>query len=131
LLLIGWTDADHVAGILGRNMIMGTEWLIDAAGCRDDALRDLDALKAVFSRVVADVHLQVVGEARWHQFPPPGGITGLALLSESHLACHTYPEHGIATFNLYCCRPRPEWRWADVLTELLGARRVNVRVVQR
>jgi len=25
-------------------MIMGTEWLIDAAGCRDDALRDLDAL---------------------------------------------------------------------------------------
>jgi S-adenosylmethionine decarboxylase len=112
-------------------MIIGTEWLINAAGCRADALRDAAALKAVFGRVVDDLNLHVLGETRWHQFPPPGGITGLALLSESHLACHTYPEHGIATFNLYCCRPRPEWRWADVLSELLGAETVSIRAVQR
>jgi len=112
-------------------MIIGTEWLIDASGCRDDALRDLDALKAVFSRVVAGVNLQVVGEVHWHQFPSPGGITGLALLSESHLACHTYPEHGIASFNLYCCRPRQEWPWVDVLSELLGAQSVSIRAIQR
>jgi S-adenosylmethionine decarboxylase len=112
-------------------MIIGTEWLVDATGCRDDALRDLNVLKAVFSQVVAGVNLQVVGEIRWHQFPPPGGITGLALLSESHLACHTYPEHGIASFNLYCCRPREEWHWGSVLSELLGAQGVNVRAIQR
>jgi S-adenosylmethionine decarboxylase len=112
-------------------MIIGTEWLIDAAGCRGAALRDPAALKAVFNRVVAELNLQIVGETRWHQFPPPGGITGLALLSESHLACHTYPEHGIATFNLYCCRPRPEWPWADVLSELLDAQAVSIHAVQR
>jgi S-adenosylmethionine decarboxylase len=114
-----------------NGMVIGTEWLIDAEGCRIEGLRDLPTLQAVFTQVVADLNLQIVGETRWHQFPLPGGITGLALLSESHLACHTYPEHGIATFNLYCCRPRREWRWADALGELLGAQIVNIREIER
>ena len=74
---------------------------------------------------------QVVGEIRWHQFPPPGGITGLALLSESHLTCHTYPEFRAATFNLYCCRNRDSWSWETTLKEMLGATEVNVRVFER
>jgi S-adenosylmethionine decarboxylase len=112
-------------------MIVGTEWLIDAAGCRIEALRDVVLLQTIFARVVADLKLQIVGEARWHKFPPPGGVTGLALLSESHLACHTYPEYGLATINLYCCRSRPEWPWAKTLREVLGAQEVSVRAVQR
>ena len=58
----------------------------------------------------------------------PGGVSGLALLSESHLACHTYPEFGAATFNLYCCRNRTRWPWETMLKEMLGATEVQVRV---
>jgi S-adenosylmethionine decarboxylase len=54
-------------------------------------------------------------------------LTGFVILSESHLACHTYPEHGIITLNLYCCRPRPEWPWRERLGEILGASEVVVR----
>jgi S-adenosylmethionine decarboxylase len=112
-------------------MIVGTEWLVDANGCRPEALRNLELLQAVFQRVITELSLQVVGEINWHRFPAPGGVTGLALLSESHLACHTYPEHGLATINLYCCRERPEWPWAINLSELLGARDVSVRSINR
>jgi S-adenosylmethionine decarboxylase len=58
-------------------------------------------------------------------------MTGFVVLSESHLACHTYPEHGILTINLYCCRPRPEWPWRERLQEMFGATIVTVRTVQR
>lgn len=112
-------------------MIVGTEWLIDASGCSPEALRDAETLRRVFSSIIAELDLQVVGEQIWHQFPPPGGVTGLALLTESHLACHTYPEFRTATFNLYCCRERPAWPWAERLKEMLGARSVNVRVCHR
>src|SRR3984893_11513567 len=112
-------------------MIVGTEWLVDANGCNPDALRNLELLQTVFQRAIAELKLQVVGEIVWHCFPSPGGVTGMALLSESHLACHTYPEHGLATINLYCCRARPEWPWAAHLHELLGAREVNVRAIKR
>lgn len=112
-------------------MIVGTEWMIDAAGCRAEALRDLEHLRAVFHRLIAELDLQVVGEAVWQKFPPPGGVTGLALLTESHLTCHTYPEFGVATFNLYCCRTRPTWPWSERLGEMLGAEHVQVRVLMR
>lgn len=34
----------------------------------------------------------------------PQGFTLLTLLSESHLAIHTYPEHNCLYFNMYSCR---------------------------
>ena len=55
----------------------------------------------------------------------------MVLLTESHLCCHTYPESGVATFNLYCCRERPRWPWAEVLADVLRARRVEVRAHAR
>jgi S-adenosylmethionine decarboxylase len=110
---------------------VGTEWLIDAEGCAPEALRQAAILKWLCEMVIADLNLHVLGQPMWHSFPEPGGVTGLYLLSESHLACHTYPETGIATFNLYCCRPRNEWKWAERLGETLDAQHVTVRVIER
>ena len=112
-------------------MTLGTEWLIDASGCDSAALADLDRLRAIFNRVIHDLDLNVLGEIAWHQFDHPGGVSGLALLSESHLTCHTYPEFRAATFNLYCCRERASWTWETTLKEMLGATEVKVRVFER
>ena len=112
-------------------MTLGTEWLIEASGCDSAALADLDRMRAVFNRVIRDLELNVLGEIAWHQFDHPGGVSGLALLSESHLTCHTYPEFRAATFNLYCCRERASWTWETTLKEMLGATEVKVRVFER
>ena len=112
-------------------LTVGTEWLIEAAGCDAEALRDVGRLRRVFERAVTELDLRVVGEPVWHKFPGEGGATGLVMLTESHLACHTYPEFRAATFNLYCCRERPEWPWAERLREMLGAESVSVRSISR
>ena len=112
-------------------MILGTEWVIDAAGCDPAALKDLPRMRILFERVIADLELNVLGEIKWHQFSMTHGISGLALLSESHLACHTFPEFRAATFNLYCCRNRAAWAWEQALNEMLGATSVTVRVLER
>jgi S-adenosylmethionine decarboxylase len=112
-------------------MTLGTEWLIDASGCEPEALADIERLRAVFNRVIDDLGLNVVGEIAWAKFSHPGGVSGLALLSESHLACHTYPEFHAATFNLYCCRNRAAWPWEERLKEMLGASEVRVHVIER
>ena len=112
-------------------MNTGTEWLVDAEGCRAELLSDLQTIRRVCEQIIRDLDLHVIGESMWHKFPHPGGVTGLFLLTESHLACHTYPEIGTATFNLYCCKARPEWRWEDRLIELLGATRVAVSTARR
>ena len=112
-------------------MIVGTEWLIEAFDCEAEKLRDVETLQAVFASIIADLGLKTVGVANWHKFGGEGGVTGLVMLTESHLACHTYPEHQTATFNLYCCRSRPEWSWKKNLTEILQAQNVNVQRIER
>ena len=112
-------------------MKVATEWLVDAEGCLPSALSDVSAIRGVCEQILRDLDLRTVGEGLLHQFPPPSGITAMYLLTESHLACHTYPEHGIATFSLCCCRPRPRWEWEQQLREWLGAEHVTVRCLER
>jgi S-adenosylmethionine decarboxylase len=109
----------------------GVEWIVEAYGCSPDRLRDAAALRAVFDRIVSDLGLHPVGDALWHRFPRSGGLTGVAVLAESHLACHSFPEHGTICLNLFCCRARPDWDFAGHLRALLDAEAVNVRRVDR
>jgi S-adenosylmethionine decarboxylase len=115
----------------GRTRMTGTEWLVDVEGCPAVALCDLPRLRSLCARIINELSLNVVGQPLWHQFPEPGGVTGIYLLSESHLTCHTFPEYGTATFNLFCCRPRPDWNWHEQLAEAIGAERVHVRRMER
>src|SRR5690606_11920650 len=115
---------------LSEIMIVGTEWLIEAIGCNTDTLRQEDVLRGLFARIVDDLGLQTI-DSVWHTFKGEGGVTGIVALTESHLACHTYPEHATATFNLYCCRTRPEWNWDENLKSELGAERVIVTKIFR
>ena len=112
-------------------MIVGTEWLVEALDADENALRRVETLRRVFDRIISDLDLKTVGEPHWHKFAGEGGVTGLVMLTESHLACHTYPEFRTATFNLYCCRARPAWDWETNLKEMLGAETVNFLRIER
>lgn len=114
-----------------KTIPLGTEWIVDAHGCDPEALRSSVTLARLFARVVSEMDLHPTSEAVWHVFPSPGGITGVQLLSESHLTCHTFPELGFAAFNLYSCRPAKEWPWAARLKEDVGATDVRVRSFPR
>jgi len=109
----------------------GLEWVIEAHGCDGAGLAELPKLRALFADLVAAMSLRPVGETVWHQFPTTGGITGLCLLAESHLACHTFPEHQSICLNVFCCQPRPDWDFAGYFKREFGANRVNVRRIER
>lgn len=112
-------------------MIVGTEWLIEAFECDAEKLRSVEILQTVFTLIIDDLGLKTIGEQNWHKFDGEGGVTGLVMLTESHLACHTYPENHTATFNLYCCKTRPEWNWEEKLSEMLNAKNINIQRIER
>lgn len=111
-------------------MIVGTEWLVEAVGCEPENLRDVGLIRSILERVIADLGLRSIGSV-WKKFDGEAGVTGLIALTESHLACHTYPEHRTATFNLYCCQNRPDWDWNANLKQALGAEKVTVQKISR
>jgi S-adenosylmethionine decarboxylase len=107
------------------------EWVVDAAGCDTAALRDAAALEALFAAILAAARLTPVAPATWHRFPHTGGLTGVQVLAESHLACHTFPEHASVCLNVFCCVERPEWDVKGVVERCVGAREITVRRVER
>ena len=38
-----------------------------------------------------------------HHFEPNGGVSGVAVLAESHISIHTWPEHGYAALDVFMC----------------------------
>lgn len=109
----------------------GCEWIIEAHGCASQRLADIGRLRELFERLIEGMRLHPVAPAQWHQFPGTGGLTGLVLLAESHIACHTFPEFGSVCLNVFCCRPRPDWDFEACLREFFDAQSITVRRIER
>jgi len=109
----------------------GIEWIVEAHGCSPASLADLTLLRSLFQQIIIDLKLRPVGETQWHQFPQTGGVTGLCLLAESHLAVHTFPEFSSLCLNLFCCVPRAEWDFNARLCQSFDATFVFVRTLMR
>jgi S-adenosylmethionine decarboxylase len=114
---------------------VGAEWVLEARGADPARLRSIDVLQALFAEIIDTVALTPVGDAHWHAFPHPGGVTGLQLLAESHLTVHTYPEFASLCLNLFCCTPRDREATAEQLARALerqvGPEQVAVRHLVR
>jgi S-adenosylmethionine decarboxylase len=82
----------------------GLHLTADLRGCAVGTLELTDpaALRRCCLAAVAAAGLHPVGEL-FHRFAPPGGVTGVVLLAESHLAVHTWPELDAVTLDVYVC----------------------------
>lgn len=98
----------------------GLHLTADLHGCRpaQAEMTDPAALRRLCLGAVDAAGLQAVGEL-FHRFPPAaarpagapaparpgsaGGVTGMVLLAESHVAVHTWPELGGVTLDVYVC----------------------------
>ena len=82
----------------------GLHLTADLRGCDPtrDTMTSTAALRALCIDAVVAAGLQPVGEL-FHRFPAGGGVTGVVLLAESHLAVHTWPELGGVTLDVYVC----------------------------
>ena len=71
-------------------------------------------------------------DIRLHHFGPGNGVTGVALLAESHISIHTWPEHDLAAVDIFTCgaEARPQAA-LDLIVERLGASLVRREAIDR
>ena len=66
------------------------------------ALRNLEICRSVCISAVNDAGLTIVGDF-FHSFGEGGGVTGVVVLAESHVAIHTWPESAYVTLDVFVC----------------------------
>jgi len=109
---------------------LGRHELVELYGCEPGVLDDEGAIRRVMLEAAASSGATVVGE-RFHKFSPQG-VSGVVVLAESHLAVHTWPEHGYAALDLFTCGAQLD---TDAcfrhLAESLGCRHRTSSVLSR
>lgn len=78
----------------------GTHLIIDLWGAR--YLDDLPLMEQALRRAVTVAGATLL-HIHLHHFTPNGGISGVAVLAESHISVHTWPERGYAAFDIFMC----------------------------
>lgn len=66
-----------------------------------------------------------------HHFSPHGGVSGVAVLAESHISVHTWPEHDLAAFDIFMCGAAEPARAAAALQTALRPARVELTEQRR
>lgn len=104
-------------------LFAGTHLIADfwGASSLDDLVVMEQAMRDAVQRAGATLlHIHL------HHFTPNGGISGVAVLAESHLSVHSWPERGFAAFDVFMCGDAQPQLAIDALAEVFQPARLDV-----
>ena len=95
-----------------------------------DRLADLDHIEDTLRRCVAAAGATLL-HIHLHHFEPNGGVSGVAVLAESHISIHSWPEAGYAAVDIFMCGNATPDACVPVLRDAFKAKRVAVSEILR
>jgi len=109
---------------------LGRHILAELTGCDPERLEQVGHVREAMVDAALAAGALVVGES-FHHFSPHG-VSGVVVISESHLAIHTWPEYGFAAVDLFTCGDAVDpWTALDRLKEAFGAQQTSAMEVRR
>lgn len=108
---------------------LGQHVIIELWGC-NDSINDAELVRTAMVDAVQAANATLLS-LNVHKFSPHG-VTGVAVLSESHLSVHSWPEYGYVAADVFTCGNTTEPRAAaDVLRRSFGSSRCQVQELTR
>ncbi|WP_320666846.1 adenosylmethionine decarboxylase [Prochlorococcus sp. MIT 1307] len=130
----GWIDSDivHTPGTVTTSAaeVVGKHCILELYECDTARLNDEAFLRTTIT-TSAKMSGATLLNLITHRFEPQG-VTGLALLAESHISIHTWPENGYAAVDVFTCgdHTMPE-KACEILRQEFLARRFSLKSFQR
>lgn len=80
---------------------LGRHLILEMWDCDDNVINDVDKIRELLNAAAKDAGAIVI-KSFSHKFSP-FGVTGVALLAESHISIHTWPEEGYVAVDIFTC----------------------------
>lgn len=119
--------ADHFICRDGK-VFAGTHLIIDLWGATN--LDKLDVMENALREAVEKAKATLL-HIHLHHFTPNGGISGVAVLAESHISVHSWPERNYAAFDVFMCGDAEPEKAIDVLKAAFTPSDVKVDTILR
>jgi S-adenosylmethionine decarboxylase len=121
-----WTsssdDNDHFIVRNGR-VYAGEHLIIDLWGA--SRLDDIEHIEETLTRAVKEAGATLL-HIHLHHFTPNGGVSGVAVLAESHISIHTWPERNYAALDVFMCGDSQPVKTIPILRDAFTPDRVVV-----
>ncbi|HTP91804.1 MAG TPA: adenosylmethionine decarboxylase [Xanthobacteraceae bacterium] len=105
----------------------GVHLIVDLHGAK--RLNDIEHIETTLRRCVEAANATLL-HIHLHHFQP-SGVSGVAVLAESHISIHTWPEAGYAALDVFMCGSAEPDRCIPVLREAFAAESVVVNEILR
>ncbi|HEY6101628.1 MAG TPA: adenosylmethionine decarboxylase [bacterium] len=109
---------------------IGHHYIAEASGCTPEIIGKVESVEQILVRAAEVAGVQV-WSISFHRFNP-NGVSGVVVISESHLSVHTWPEYGYAALDIFTCgdtaKPEEAVEWA---LQQFGASNVHITEVTR
>ncbi len=109
---------------------IGHHYIVEASGCDPKIIGDINKVQEILVRAA-----EIAGVKVWavtFNIFPPNGVSGVVVISESHISIHTWPERGYAALDIYTCGgegdPEEATIWA---VEQFGATNYHITEITR
>ncbi|NLC62501.1 MAG: S-adenosylmethionine decarboxylase proenzyme [Thermoanaerobacterales bacterium] len=109
---------------------LGRHILAEIYNCNPKILNDKESIEQILvnAALVAGAEVR---EVAFHKFSPQGG-SGVVVISESHLAIHTWPEFGYAAVDVFTCGERVNpWDACNYISKEFNAKHMTASEVKR
>ncbi|MGX5173174.1 adenosylmethionine decarboxylase [Aliikangiella sp. IMCC44653] len=118
---------DHFVRRDGKTFA-GTHIIIDLWGA--SRLDNLELMEKAFRQAVEQCGATLL-HIHLHHFTPNGGISGVAVLAESHISVHTWPEADYAAFDVFMCGDAEPHKATEIFRKAFTPERIDVREILR
>jgi S-adenosylmethionine decarboxylase len=125
--MAGDNTLDHFICRDGK-IFAGTHLIIDMWGAKN--LDNLEVMERALRDSVEKAKATLL-HIHLHHFTPNGGISGVAVLAESHISVHSWPEREYAAFDVFMCGDSMPEKAIDVLKEAFTPSKVDVQTILR
>ena len=120
--------AKEYCGVSGGVRFAGVHLLIEL--WEGENFCDLPAIDRILRQAVDDCGATLLS-MNLHEFSPGGGISGVGMLSESHITIHTWPEYEYAAMDLFVCGTVDPHLAVPALKEGFNPRNIQITEIKR
>ena len=109
---------------------LGKHLLLEYYDCDPSSINDVSVVEKNMNDAAEACGATII-KSVFHGFNPIG-VSGVVVISESHLAIHTWPEYGFAAVDIFTCGDTVDPHVAHaLLKERFGAQKVKIMEVKR